>query len=73
MLWLTLFVRYLEKNKSAKTQFCSNNFQSHKVAGVVWIHHAGVLAVRAQSAVMGEEKSFMEINPFVLGEGEKKD
>lgn len=37
-----------------------------------WIHHAEVLAVAAQSAVTGEEKSFREINPFVLGKGEKR-
>lgn len=28
--------------------------------------------MRARSAVMGEEKSFREINPFVLGKGEKR-
>lgn len=39
---------------------------------MVWIHHAGVLGVRARSAVIGEEKSFREMNPFVLGKGEKK-
>lgn len=72
MLWLILFVRHLEQNKSAKTQFCPNNFRSHKVAGMVWIHHAGALGVRARSAVMGEEKSFREINSFVLGKGEKR-
>lgn len=28
--------------------------------------------MRAWSVLMGEEKSFREINPFVLGKGEKR-
>lgn len=39
---------------------------------MVRIHHAGVLGVRARSAVMGEEESFREINPFVSGKREKR-